>query len=110
MVRHDQPVGVHDDAGAQRVLHAVLRNAEWRAVAEEAAEKRIVGKGDALVRTTRRENTFTTAGAACFTMGAKESRMASRLFGTVCARTGATPTAAAKQINPMSDFFMGPGL
>src|SRR6185437_10809193 len=33
------------------------------------------------LRTTRRENTLTTAGAAFLTMGAKERRIASRLVG-----------------------------
>src|SRR5215472_5181588 len=65
-------------------------------------------KGEALVRTTRRENTFTTAGAACFTIGAKESRIASRDLGAVCASADDATTSASKR--DACDFLMGPGL
>src|SRR6185312_202774 len=48
-------------------------------------------KGEAAVRTVRREKTLTTAGAVFFTTGAKESWISVRLCGAtrVCASAGA---------------------
>ena len=40
IVGDDQAVGAHDDAGAQRVLHPLLRHAEAEIVAEELLEER----------------------------------------------------------------------
>jgi hypothetical protein len=36
------PARIHDHAGAQRILHALARPAEAAALAEEAAEERVV--------------------------------------------------------------------
>ena len=54
--------------------------------------------GACAVRTTRREKTFTTAGAAFFTTGAKERWMSSRLVGTagVCAAAGSAAISRAQ--------------
>ena len=45
VVGDDQPIGPQDDAGAERVLHPLLRHAKVEARPEELLEERVVQEG-----------------------------------------------------------------